>query len=317
MNDRVKLTQAAIITALAVVLSLLTVYVPFLGLLILVIPVPYAMIATMTGGKYALISAVVSFFIMMFAVDPIYSISLTVMNVLPGIAVGYMINREDDGEEKSFKSIYIGTLAYMISIILFAGISKLFLKIDLLNEFVNLMKVSIETQMSIMESMNITPKVDMTIKDIVSIMQSIIPAMLFFYSIIASSITYYLEAFILRRIKKLNLNLPKFTEFYLPGNAVTTSLLLYFLVMALDIMKVPLHTEVIMLNLQLVFSMMFLVQGISVGIYFIKNGRKKSPNKVMIFVIALFLISGSMVLSFVGMLDSVIDFRKVRSYKST
>lgn len=317
MNDRVKLTQAAIITALAVVLSLATVYIPFLGLLVFVIPVPYAMIATMTGGRYAIISAVVSFFIMMFAVDPIYSLSLTVMNVLPGIAVGYMINKEKDEDEKSFKSIYFGTVAYMISMIVFVGISKLFFKMDLVSEFIELMKVSIETQFSIMQSMNMSPKGDMTVADIVSIMKSIIPAILFFYSIIASSITYYLEAFILRRIKKLNFNLPKFTEFYLPGNAVTTSLLLYFLVMALDIMKIPLHTDIIMINLQLVFSMMFLVQGLSVGIYFIKNWRNKSPNKVMIFVIALFLISGSMVLSFIGMLDSVIDFRKVRSYKST
>lgn len=317
MNDRVKLTQAAIITALAVVLSLATVYVPFLGLLVFVIPVPYAIIATMTGGKYALISAAISFFIMMFAVDPIYSLSLTVMNVLPGIAVGYMINKEEDNEEKNFKSIYIGTLAYMVSMILFVGISKLIFKIDLVSEFNKLIELSVETQFSIMKSANIAPKGDITAKDIVSIMQNIVPAILFFYSIIASSITYYLEAFILRRIKKLNFNLPKFVEFYLPGNAVTTSLLLYFLVMGLDMIKVPLHTDIIMLNLQLVFSMMFLVQGASVGIYFIKQWRRKSPNKIMIFIIALFLISGSMVLSFIGMLDSVIDFRRVRSYKST
>jgi hypothetical protein len=62
---------------------------------------------------------------------------------------------------------------------------------------------------------------------------------------------------------------------------------------------------------------MFLIQGVSVGIHFIRNWRKKSPNKIMIFIVALFLISGSTVLSFVGMLDSVIDFRRVRSYKST
>ncbi len=317
MNDRVKLTQAAIITALAVVLSLITVYVPFLGLLVFTIPVPYAIIATMTGGKYALISAVASFFIMMFTVDPIYSLSLTIINVLPGIAVGYMINKEKEESEKSFKSIYIGTIAFMLSMIVFVGMSKLFLKMDLLAEITDMMKVSVETQLSIMKSANIAPKGDITVQDILSLMQNIIPAILFFYSIIASSITYYLEAFILRRIKKLNFNLPKFTEFYLPGNAVTTSLLLYFLVMGLDILKVPLHIDIIMLNLQLVFSMMFLVQGISVGIYFIREWRKKSTNKIIIFVIALFLISGSMVLSFIGMLDSVIDFRRVRSYKST
>ncbi len=317
MNDRVKLTQAAIITALAVALSLATVYIPFLGLLVFAIPVPYAIIATMTNGKYALISAAASFFIMMFAVDPMYSLSLTIMNVLPGIAVGYMIKKEKNEEEKNFKPIYFGTLAYMVSMILFVGLSKLFFKIDLVGQFIELMKVSLETQISVMQSAQLNLNEGITPTDIISTMQNMIPAILFFYSIISASITYYVEAFVLRRIKKLNVNLPKFTEFYLPGNAVTASLLLYFLVMALDIMQVPLHTDIIMLNLQLVFSIMFLIQGVSVGIYFIRNWRKKSPNKIMVFIVALFLISGSMVLSFVGMLDSAIDFRRVRSYKST
>lgn len=317
MKDRVKLTQAAIITALAIVLSLATVYVPFLGLLVFAIPVPYAIIATITGVKYALISAVASFFIMMFAVDPMYSLSLTIMTVLPGIAVGYMISKETTEEEKNFKPIYLGTVAYMVSMMAFVGLSKLFFKIDLIGQFIDLMKVSLETQLSIMQSAQLNVKDSISLVDMISIMKNMLPAILFFYSIISASITYYLEAFILRRIKKLNVNLPKFTEFYLPGNAVTASLLLYFLIMALDMMKVPLHTDIIMLNIQLVFSIMFLIQGVSVGIHFIRNWRKKSPNKIMIFIVALFLISGSTVLSFVGMLDSVIDFRRVRSYKST
>lgn len=317
MNDRVKLTQAAIITALAIALSLATVYVPLLGLLVFAIPVPYAIIATITGGKYALISAVVSFFIMMFAVDPMYSLSLTIMNVLPGIAVGYMISKEKNEEEKSFKPIYFGTVVYMLSMIAFVGISKLLFKIDYIGQFIELMKESLQTQLSIMQSAQLNINEGMTVTDIISTVQNMIPAILFFYSIISASITYYLEAFILRRINKLNINLPKFNEFYLPGNAVTASLLLYFLIMFLDIIQVPLHTDIIMLNLQLVFSIMFLIQGVSVGIYFIRNWRQKSPNKIMVFIVALFLISGSMVLSFVGMLDSAIDFRRVRSYKST
>lgn len=317
MNDRVKLTQAAILTALAIALSLMTVYVPFLGLLVLIIPVPYAIIATMTGYKYTLISAVASFFMIMFTVDPIYALNLTLMSILPGIAVGYTINKEKNDEEKSFKPIYYGTVAFMISIIVFFIISKVLFKMDLLAEIRQMMKVSVESQFRIMENIKGVQNGDVTIQDIIDLMNNILPSMLFLYSIISSSITYYLEAFILRRIKKLNFNLPKFNDFYLPGNAVTTSLLLYFLIMGLDMLNLPLHTDIIMLNLQLVFSMMFLVQGISVGVYFIKQWLKQSPKKIIILIMALFLISGSMILSFVGMLDSVIDFRKVRSYKST
>ena len=78
-----------------------------------------------------------------------------------------------------------------------------------------------------------------------------------------------------------------------------------------------LYTDIIMLNIQLIFSVMFLLQGISVSIYYIKEWKKKSPGKIVFAIMAVFLLSGTMILSFVGMLDSAIDFRKVRNYKST
>ena len=311
MNDKTKLTQAAILTALAIVFCIATAYIPFLGLLMVVVPVPYAIIATMTGHKYALISAIASFFILILTVDFVYALNLIVMSILPGIAVGYMINKDSNIEDgnKSFTPIFFGTIAFIISIIVF--------NIDLLETFSEMIKTTVETQFSIMESANIMPKGDIAPKDIIKVMQNIIPTMLFAYSIIASIITYYVEAFILRRIKRLNYKLPKFSDFYLPGNAIITSLLLYLLTMFLGMLNIGLYTDAIILNVQLIFSILFLLQGISVAIYFIKEWRKKSPSKIFFAVMAVFLLSGSMILSFVGMIDSAIDFRKVRNYKST
>ena len=77
------------------------------------------------------------------------------MTVLPGIAVGYMISKETTEEEKNFKPIYLGTVAYMVSMMAFVGLSKLFFKIDLIGQFIDLMKVSLETQLSIMQSAQI------------------------------------------------------------------------------------------------------------------------------------------------------------------
>ena len=87
--------------------------------------------------------------------------------------------------------------------------------------------------------------------------------------------------------------------------------------MFLEMLNIGLYTDAIMLNIQLVFSILFLIQGVSVSIYFIKSWKDKSPGKIVFAVIAVILLSGSMILSFVGMLDSAIDFRKVRNYKST
>lgn len=319
MNDRAKLTQAVILTAVAIGLCLAAVYIPFLGLLALILPVPYAIISTTSGYKYALISAISSFFILILTVDVVYALNLLIMCMLPGIAVGYRINQDskiEDGNKK-FTPIYFGTIAFILSIIVFFGMSKLLFNIDLLADISKTIKATVEAQFAVMESANIRPKENITAKDMIKIFQNIIPTVLFMYSIIASLVTYHVEAFILRITKILNYDLPKFSEFYLPGNAIVTSLILYLLVMFLEMLNIGLYTDAIMLNIQLVFSMLFLIQGISVSIYFIKRWKDKSPGKIVLAVMAVLLLSGSMILSFVGMLDSAIDFRKVRNYKST
>jgi uncharacterized protein YybS (DUF2232 family) len=238
---------------------------------------------------------------------------------LPGIVVGYRIDQDskiEDGNKK-FTPIYFGTIAFILSIIVFFGMSKLLFNIDLLADISKTIKATVEAQFAVMESANIRPKENITAKDMIKIFQNIIPTVLFMYSIIASLVTYHVEAFILRRTKILNYDLPKFSEFYLPGNAIVTSLILYLLVMFLEMLNIGLYTDAIMLNIQLVFSMLFLIQGISVSVYFIKRWKDKSPGKIVFAVMAVLLLSGSMILSFVGMLDSAIDFRKVRNYKST
>lgn len=319
MNDRTKLTQAAIISAIAIVICLATVYVPFLGLLAFIIPVPYAIISTMTGHKYALISAISSFFILMFTVDVLYALNIVIMSILPGIAIGYKISKDSkiESDSMNFTPIYFGTIAFILSTIVFFVMAKVLLNMDLLSQILALMKTTLEAQFTIMESANLMPKGEIKPEDIVNLVQNITPTMLFLYSIIASLITYYVEAFILKRVRKISYNLPKFSDFYLPGNAIITSLLLYLLIMGLEMLKIGLYTEIIMINLQFIFSIMFLLQGIAVSVYFIKEWKKKSPGKVIFAVIAVFLLSGTMILSFVGMLDSAIDFRKVRNYKST
>ena len=132
-----------------------------------------------------------------------------------------------------------------------------------------------------------------------------------------SIIIYSLEIFILKRVRIVNLELPKLLDFYLPGNAISVLFTLYIFVLFMDLINLNLHTDLIMMNLQLVFNFMFMLQGIAVSIYFFKKWIRSGSLK-MIFMSALTLsIFGFMGISFVGMLDSIIDFRRVRSYKST
>ena len=84
----------------------------------------------------------------------------------------------------------------------------------------------------------------------------------------------------------------------------------------LSYIKTPLYTDAIFLNLEIIFNFMFIIQGISVSVYFIAKWLKKSLNN-KIFMGALCIgIFGMTGISFIGMVDSILDFRRVRVYKS-
>ena len=105
----------------------------------------------------------------------------------------------------------------------------------------------------------------------------------------------------------------KFSRFYLPGNAVLTSFVLYILIMLIEILNIPLYTDLILVNLELIFYILFLIQGVSVAIFFTKKWLK--AGHVIKFILGIIAVSivGIMGISILGMVDSIFDFRKVKS----
>ena len=105
----------------------------------------------------------------------------------------------------------------------------------------------------------------------------------------------------------------KFSRFYLPGNAVLTSFILNILIMLLEILKTPLYTDLILMNLELIFYILFFIQGVSVAVFFGKKWLKSGQIiKFTMGVIAI-LVLGIMSISILGMIDTIFDFRRVKN----
>lgn len=318
MNNKVKLSQASMIVTLGILLALITAYVPMLGILSLVIPVPYAIIGTLTDNKYSVLSLIITFFVLMFIVDPIYSVSICIMSALPGIVIGSIAREHMKSDQSNkFEPIYMGTIAVVISIIIFYLVSSVIFGTNILEDFMNIMKETMNSQIEIFKSAGIGLGEGIRVEDFLDFISNMLPTILFFQGMIVAFITYYLEVFILKRIRISNLEIPKFTDFHLPGNAITTSFMLYLFVLFIEFIGIKLYTDLIMMNLQLVFNFMFMIQGIAVSIYYFKKWFKQNEGKKVFISGFILCIFGFMGISFVGMLDSIIDFRKVRSYKST
>ncbi|MGL4912581.1 MAG: YybS family protein [Romboutsia sp.] len=317
MNNKVKLSQASMIVTLGILLALMTAYVPMLGILSVIVPVPYAIIGTLTDNKYSVLSLVITFFVLMFTVNPIYAVSISIMSALPGIVIGSVARRYmKDEDYNKFEPIYMGTIAVVVSTIIFYLISNLVFGTNILDDFMNIMRETMNTQIGVLSSMGMSLGEGIKVDDFLDFISNMLPTILFLQGMILAFIIYYLEVFILKMIRKTSLEIPKFADFYLPGNAITTSFMMYLLVLFMDIIGLKLHTDLIMMNLQLVFNFLFMIQGIAVSIYYIKIWFKQNQIKKVLISGFILYIFGFMGISFLGMLDSIIDFRKIRSYKS-
>lgn len=315
MNKKMRLSNAILIVILVMILIFACLSNPALNLFLIFIPVPFAIIGTLSDVKNTIILSIITFISLIVLVEPINGVDIFINSIIPGIIIGIVTKKVLlNKESNKYEPIFVGCIVFLLSIIVHYFISKYIFSVDLIDELLNIFNQNIEAQKSILQTINNSGFMDTV--NISDVFRNIIPTILFFRSIILSIIVYLTEIFILRRFKSDNMREIRFRNFYLPGNAILISFMMYLFMMILSTMKTPLYTDVIFFNIQMAFNFLFIIQGISVCIYFIKQWMRQRVSFKIILGIFSVGIFGVMGISFIGMLDSILDFRRVRVCKS-
>lgn len=315
MNKDLRLSNVLPIVILAIILILVSLNVPQLSLLLLILPIPFALIGTLSNLKNNIISLIIIFLSLVFLIKPIYTVDIFINSIVPGTIIGIVAKKVLTKQDSNkYEPIFVGSIVFILSIVVHYVISKYAFRIDILDEIIQILAEGIEAQKSLLQS-TINNEL-LNTENIINTFKNMVPSILFFRSMISSIIIYLIEIYILKKLKYGDLDEIKFRNFYLPGNAIGISFVLYLLMLGLSYINTPLYTDAIFLNLEMVFNFMFIIQGISVSIYFIRKWLKNGVGE-KIFIgamcIGIFGITG---ISFIGMIDSILDFRNVRAYKS-
>ena len=315
MNKNLRLSNVLPIVILAIILILVSLNVPQLSLLLLILPIPFALIGTLSNLKNNIISLIIIFLSLVFLIKPIYTVDIFINSIVPGTIIGIVAKKVLTKQDSNkYEPIFVGSIVFILSIVVHYVISKYAFRIDILDEIIQILAEGIEAQKSLLQS-TINNEL-LNTENIINTFKNMVPSILFFRSMISSIIIYLIEIYILKKLKYGDLDEIKFRNFYLPGNAIGISFVLYLLMLGLSYINTPLYTDAIFLNLEMVFNFMFIIQGISVSIYFIRKWLKNGVGE-KIFIgamcIGIFGITG---ISFIGMIDSILDFRNVRAYKS-
>ena len=257
MNKKITLPQTIVITLFTIIMILVAVNIPALSILTISVSSLFVVIAALSDTKGIFISFAMVILGLIFFIDPVYIFDICLNFVIPGIIIGIITrNILNYKEDNKYNPIFMGTIAFILGLIANYLVSKYLFNINMLEEFTSVMKTQLSTQISaIQESVSSLASVsNITEESIIQTVLNIMPLILFSRSIMLSILTYFLAIYTLKKIRKNDLKEKlmqiKFSRFYLPGNAVLTSFILYILIMLLEILKTPLYTDLILMNLE-------------------------------------------------------------------
>ncbi len=314
MRDRIStksIVEGAFLSAITALLFLASFYIPLLGTLIsFLCPLPIIILCLRHNVKVALLALFISFFLVTLVAGPFQGLIAVLGFGILGITLGIVIKKKLSILEilliGSFSSFIAKILLMLIGLWLI-GINPLLLGLEQIDQ-------GISQSLNFYQNMGINPEQLETYKN--SLLQSLelikiaFPAMLILGSVFDTIINYWVTEKILKR---LGYSIEPFTPFHQwrVGHSFFWSYLLgIFLLIINTKYNLPVLQR-IGLNIQLLFSIIFLITGLAMIAHLFQYYKIKPfffwVTCGIVFIQPLL----SLLVTWIGILDVWIDFRRL------
>lgn len=313
LNDKTRM-----ITESAVIVTLMTIFV-FLGLyltpiILLLYPIPFVVLGIRHDVKSSILTLFASFILVAILIDPITSLFVTIIFGPLAIVLSFMLSKE----YSSYRIIVIGTIVSFLSIVITLIITGYITGVkfyDLLKDQINFI---LSAQESVLNEMDISSYRIEEFLDRSSLLLDntilIFPAILILVALFSNYINYFISVAVLKRLQYKDIKMPLFSRFRLPSNisvgivaiAIASTIISYYKLF---------YYDTIILNITILVLFLFFLQGLAVIVYLL---GKTKINSILRGIIIAFLILSSplmMIISLLGLIDTIIDFRKLKEVK--
>ena len=226
---------------------------------------------------------------------------------------------EITNRKKSTEVLLYSTVVFFISCLLLYGLIQDITGASIITQMEESFREIVNVQVEMFRESGLTnyelSRTRDQLKNTYSYIVSILPAILIILSMFASYINYYASAIALRRSGIGIASIPNFSRFKLPSTLIPGIVVIFValsLAKGLDIPKF----DAIVLNIIVFTWFIFSVQGLSVIDYFMINRKFKTIIRIIIIILIAFIIPVGSILSLIGFIDAVFDFRKFNKNKS-
>lgn len=307
------MVEAGILAAVAIVMALISMYVPVLGAFINFLwPLPIVICGCRHGLKWSIMTLIVASIIIAMVLSPVTAFFLAAIFGLLGIILGECLRRH----LPPAKIMLYGTIGGIVALVLNIVLSFLVLGIDP----IEMMFTSFNDSLGQLETYyrehgmsdaDIKQAID-GYAEMFRMMRIIMPGAFLLLAPVMAFVNYYTAKKILKRLGETFEDLPSLMRLQLPVWLVWPFLLSLVAVTYFYKTDQSSWMYTFSVNVQTVCSFLFIFQGIILLYWYVaKKGKPRWwANVAVIVIFAVPLISQIMV--YIGAFDSIADFRKLR-----
>lgn len=305
------LVESAIITAVICVLGIAGMYIPFLGILLFIVPAPLIVLAKRYGLKFSIMSLVASSLVMMSFSSPVTALFIITFPGVTALVIGHMMC-------KKYQPVYILASGTMISIgvtALSLFIASKVMGVSLIDNIQAMLDQSADIQKYMFSISGADENAISEAKEMIQMMNEmvtiIIPSAIILTAFFSTYLNYIIAVAILRRSGNMVESLPPFRYFKLSRNALQGIFVITALSLLVSYFNIV-DKQSLMTNVFILFQLIFMIQGAAVVAYYLHFYKVKRPFKIITFVFLIISRIGAMALLIVGLIDIIMNLRKYK-----
>ncbi len=313
LDDRTtRITETAIITTLMTVFAIIGLYI--FPIIIMLFPVPFIILGVRHGIKYNILSIVASSLLISILVDILTGVFVFILFGLFAISMVYMINKKYKPSQILVGSSAISLVCTVVAI----GIIGYITGVSFLSQINASLTESIRLQMDMIKDVGLTnyemTQIKELLKTTVEYMIIIIPATIIITSVFVAYINYWVSTAVLARLGHKTVNIPRFVNFRLPSNIILGTVVLFVASYIVRHFKI-FYYDTIFINIIILIFFVFFIQGLAVIMFLMNKAKMNKITKGILIFLIVINVPFSFIISFLGLLDVVIDFRKEKKVK--
>jgi len=319
------LVEAGLLSAIIVVLMLITAYMPFLSILNIILPIPVTILYLRHNYKVAISAVLVSGILVAMFYDPVSTVSATVVYAITGMTLGYCIK----GDKKISFTIIMLTLAGAVSYAIL-GLLYIFILqpngvhgvINEINQTISMYNNTIEQTKNFYKSKGMTTQQLASITQAfpvltLGIIKLLAPGIIMLSLILSACVNYIIAKSILKKLKYKVREFKPFSQFYINNKIGAFAVIIFCIALILKSRNMAFGVYAVSF-LTMIIGMAFLINGLALTTFYLRG--KFKLNKIVVILILFFVtLLFEYVFFMLGLIDMIMDSRRLdadRLFKS-